>query len=439
MPTTSDTSINVVLPPELTGLVFEHLAELEYGLEQPKRSLFVCSFVCKAWAERSFRHRFRTLSLHSCLFGEATYSGELTIQRFIQDELYPRSKNVVRSLLLHYNTPKTVTVEKYDFIDFASLFPSLSTLELSGILRVRLAEPPSQQGLHPDIHHLTIRHQPNLLDGWLFRDERALRDVLCSFGTIRELRIAGLPSSYGRTGAPRVSASSLEALPPPRVAAVVLRCEPVPALAPFLQWLAAAAPLQRFDVLALEDRRCRAAFDIAEALLAPPQHLLFSITVRRPTAVLHGLYNLRSLPGLKRLTIALELRTTYDRQQASLRDTMYAVNSDICGALDMALQGLHCDCVLEHLELIFTSYPNETRTPLPADFLATLESMKGTLRLCDVTLSTLARAGRVGAVALVMYAGRPLAQELEYERCVARDARLRQFFPRLDGLGVLHV
>ncbi|GJE89886.1 hypothetical protein PsYK624_059980 [Phanerochaete sordida] len=261
-----------LLIPLLTDLIFDHLVDLGYGLVQPKQSLFACSLVCKLWAEHTHRHRFRTLALYSLSYDIHAHTASFTIQQFVHDPLFSRSKDAVRTLLLCYEEANRAAVDEYDFPQIIRRFPALSSLELRGVLHGRFAQPLPHPTSHLHLQRLTInfRLQPqNTLD------EHALYNVLSQFDSIEELRITGIPSSGFRVpvGVPRSTK------PPPSVISVVLRCDPSRALSSVLQWLAAPGSLEQLDVLGQVNTGPSAALALVDALPAAPRHLLFAIAL----------------------------------------------------------------------------------------------------------------------------------------------------------------
>ncbi|GJE89885.1 F-box protein [Phanerochaete sordida] len=424
--------------PELLDHIFEHVREsgpYNYTGWPSKQDLFACSLTCRAWRESTFRHRFRKLTLYIPTDGETYHSANLPIQEFVHGELFSRAKDLVRTLVLHYGNPDGFTVSRYNFVDFVPLFPQLQILHLRAVLKLRLA-PEASPFPSIAVPHLAIFD--NFGDQSVGSSPRAICNVLQCFTTIGELRLHGLHGLH-QDQTQIVNAQELQTLALPRVASVVVISAPNPLFAVIIQRLSDVSQLKTLNLLSLRRQSLHAGFHMARSLSVPPLHLQYSITIDKYNALMNGLYDLRGIPGIRRLTIAVELHSTYDPDDADAKDNAHYVCIDNCAALEYAMTLLSPACRLEHIEVIFTPSGHEPRVPTHADMLEAIAVADEALSICDSMMAGLVRGNRLRAVSVRMCLGRPWMRSLDYKPFMERDSVLRHHFPALDTLGVLDI
>ncbi|GJE89861.1 hypothetical protein PsYK624_059710 [Phanerochaete sordida] len=440
----ADNGLADLLPVEITDIIFDNLPKLDYSsLRPPRKSIFACSLVCKSWAHRTFRHRFRSISLTVESQDSECGQEEFSVRTFLKSELFERSRDAVQTLSLRCKDSVRPDAEQQQQVHTLLRSLDIQTLKLDGVASIELATLRLDTPL--SLRRLVITDSnphPERSDMHKRRISNALHHVLCSFTSIGELHILSPHEGWLTVESNAAEPQAISDRPPAHVASLVVRFAPINGFLNLLQRLSATAPLERLDVLGQPGDTYYIVFMMA-AVLAPPRHLLFSISPLTPTRI-------RAYPGLRQLTIAVELQTA----SAALRPVPQpprmgvrvrrdppsprAPNVNALDSLSDLLQALHSESRVEHIELLFVPAQDEfifkaERASLPG----ILNSMEAELRSCEDPLVRLVQERGLKRVSVALNFMRPWAQNLDTDPFTYGFPSFRNLFAQLHGLGVL--
>lgn len=151
------------------------------------------------------------------------------------------------------------------------------------------------------------------------------------------------------------------------------------------------------------------------------------------------MHDFGSLPGLKRLTVAIELIALYPRDDPDDYRVVVDINAGLCAALAESFKSLDTACHLDHVELVLSPSAEVKGVPAYTDMLEALCDVSAGLRACEEVLVGVVQQGRLGSVCVSTTPARPSVHGLDRRSLWDGDASLRRLFPTLDELGVLQV
>lgn len=472
-------SLEDVLPQEVLDIIFDNLTDLDNLLQKPKLSLFACSLVCKSWRERTLRHRFRSLSLYVSPRDDGDISDEdssdqdnsnqddtrrqeeeraeggdpnvcrFALERFMQCKLFAPTKNIVRSLKLHYGTTDEPLNIGRSFIRFACRFQHLQSLELIGAFYCTANLSSAASPAFASIKYLAVRGFQCMLEPLR---PSALCDILGAFGEIEELYIGGPfdlswengDADWDYVTLPRVTSLTMDS------GYGAIR------FAPLLKKLVAAQPLRKVNILRGEG--CHRALRLVKSRPASLEHLLFTVPASKRafprsfcrtriclTCRLRTGYTfnaLRVLSDLKRITIVVEVHQIERHRDAYSQHLAYSFNYLSWSNVTKALQSLGEACCLEYVELVFAptrgiDSPANILDPSWRDTIYTLQRAAEAIYTSEEVLLSMLQDKRLSKVRVALCRARPASRLHDNRFTWSPDESVRELFPRLDKLGAL--
>ncbi|GJE89891.1 hypothetical protein PsYK624_060030 [Phanerochaete sordida] len=415
-----------VLPQELFDLIFEDLVALERGETPRKASLLASSLVSKAWAQHTFRHRFRSLVLYvPCEHARSTEEVR-DIHTLLGQEGFLGMMLSVCDLELRFGTrgkPANITADLHHFV---SHFPRLQSLHLVGYIR---------QGPSPPVHVATIPHMqrlkitvcPHEVAGVFSPD---LCDALSQFSTIGELHVVDLWGWVREPDAPRFDISHVSL---PRVTSLVVEQSRLGALVHVMRRVATER-MRTLDLIS-DCHRLHRALELPESLPHPPEHLFvlascWDLGADDADRALHTERITRVLG--KRITIVMCIGS----EKLCMRHAHPRTRS-IWARLEFFLSVAEATARLEYVEVVLapTAFGPEVLTlSVVSDMLAEDDTL---IRRCEDILLRMTRAERLGSVYVRICSAPPGPYKVMRESFLPESKITEGLFPRLHNLHLL--